>query len=202
MVIFVVRTTFLFFYVQTWLCSGPVFVLIHQGHSVTLSDVDVCEIIYVEQENTKTSLWVPGQLPDGKNSSLFLHMACREIHCVTIKGKFRKRLKGGCCHCRTAASLVLGTNILWWARATADWHAISHWRWSGKEQGEAGSGQAPLLWVGNCYLFYRERNWATDVLSYLPMNTRLLTRGARIQTSILSLKSLILTICFCWVSKQ
>lgn len=141
MVIFVVRTTFLFFYVQTWLCSGPVFVLIHQGHSVTLSDVDVCEIIYVEQENTKTSLWVPGQLPDGKHSSLFLHMACREIHCVTMKGKFRKRLKGGCCHCRTAASLVLETNISWWARATADWHAISHWRWSGKEQGEAGSSR-------------------------------------------------------------
>lgn len=43
------------------------FVLILQSHKMTLSDVDIYNIIYVEQKNTMISLWVLGH-PNVKDS--------------------------------------------------------------------------------------------------------------------------------------
>ena len=55
-----------FDWVQTWLRNGLVFVLIYHGTEWPPLLLMLCEIIYVQQENTKAWLVVPGQVPDVK----------------------------------------------------------------------------------------------------------------------------------------
>lgn len=60
--IFVVWQCHILVCFQTWLWSGLVFVLIHHREWPCLMLI-LCEIVYVQQENPKTSLWVQGQFP-------------------------------------------------------------------------------------------------------------------------------------------
>ena len=74
-----------------------------------LSVVDVCEIIYLEQENIKTLLF---QSSSERARALFsFPTACREMQSVIMRGIFMKRFKRSCCHHRITASLVLEMNI-------------------------------------------------------------------------------------------
>lgn len=77
----------------------------------------------------------------------------------------------------------------------------SHWTGRVREQGGAGCGQAPLFWAGNCC----SPSLHSKKLSYRDLKSLAHghpTTNERIQRRSLSSKSIVLTVGFCWISKQ